>query len=236
MSLLDSKLVQIALVFLAFYVIMQIMNKDLSHENLDTAITPEGTGAPTVQVAPAPAATTGVSAPTMSVAAVPTGSPAPALQPTSLDGTASGGAQIVPAGTISTISSGGAPLPLSSTEETLMAAAPPTLPGESTASSSNVEAVDPDFLFGKRDALEPADLIPKVQDAELYAGLQPDPKLNQNFLQNRWSMGIDVSKPKRGFVNDLRGVPTPPVLAIVSPWNQSTQVPDLYRKSLGDIS
>jgi hypothetical protein len=99
----------------------------------------------------------------------------------------------------------------------------------------SVSPFEQDML--KDDNLNPYELIPKKQSEDIYADLKPDPSLNQNFLQNRWSLGIDVSKPKRGFVNDLRGAPPNPIpLTIVSPFQQPTQFPDLYRKTLGEIS
>ncbi|RKO93699.1 hypothetical protein BDK51DRAFT_45019 [Blyttiomyces helicus] len=102
----------------------------------------------------------------------------------------------------------------------------------------NVFYPDPspfDNVVTNRSQLNPADLIPKVQGAELYSGLEPDPTMNQSFLQNRFSLGIDCSRPTRNFNNDLRGTPYPPTIANVSPFNQPTQYPDLYRKSLGDV-
>ena len=90
-------------------------------------------------------------------------------------------------------------------------------------------------MFGRRDTLDPAELIPKTQDAELYAGLVPDPKLNQNFLQNRWSLGIDTKIANRNTVQDLRGAKAVP-LTVISPFNQVTQMPDLMRKTLDEVS
>jgi len=92
-----------------------------------------------------------------------------------------------------------------------------------------------DYLKDQR--LNAYDLLPKKDSEDIYADLKPDSKLNQNFLQNRWSLGIDVSKPKRGFINDLRGAPANPTpLTMVSPFQQPTQFPDLYRKTLGEVS
>ncbi|KAJ3024780.1 UNVERIFIED_CONTAM: hypothetical protein HDU68_007792 [Siphonaria sp. JEL0065] len=55
-------------------------------------------------------------------------------------------------------------------------------------------------------SINPADLLPsKANDYEIYSNMKPDANLDQNFLQSQWSLGMDVSKPKRGYVNDLRG-------------------------------
>ena len=236
MALLDNKLVHVALVVLALYVIVQIMNKDGASEHLDSAITPEGQAAPRVNVVPVTSATA-AAPPQISVPAITTGSPAPALQATSIDGLNGAGTPVMNISGTALTTTASSPSPVASTEETLLAAAPVSLPGDSVSDfSTRVEAVDPDFLFGRRTALEPSELIPKTPDAELYAGMQPDSKFNQNFLQNRWSSGIDVSVPKRTFINDLRGVPAPPALSIVSPWSNPTHSIDLYRKSLAEIS
>lgn len=240
MSFMDNRLVHVALLVVAVYVIVQIMDKNSAQEHLDAPlITPEGKAAPTINVVPvtSPPGPSSATPGTVSVSAITTGSPAPALQPVALDGTNSSGQPVVNITGTALTNTATTPLPMASTEETLHAAAPTALPGESVADfSKTVQAVDPDFLFGRRTALDPAELIPKVADSELYAGLKPDPKLNQSFLQNRWSLGIDVSKPKRGFVNDLRGSPAPPSISIVSPWGNSSTLPDLQRRSLADIS
>ncbi|KAJ3280869.1 hypothetical protein HK104_000352 [Borealophlyctis nickersoniae] len=237
MAMLDNKLVQIALVFVAFYIIMQIMNKNVYQENLDTVVTvsPESSGNTLVQVqSPTPPALT------TSIPGVPAA--ANALVTPELAGS-TGNASAVPVVTAApsaAISGAKIPAALTSVEETLLAAAPPTVTNAevSTKANQNIFAPEPtdlDAMFGRRAALDPAELIPKSQDVELYRNLVPDPKLNQNFLQNRWSLGIAVSKPKRGFINDLHGAAPNPV-AVVSPWGQPTQFPDLYRKSLGEIS
>ena len=60
----------------------------------------------------------------------------------------------------------------------------------------------------------------------MYGGFQPDPKLNQNFLQNQWSMGIDASVASKNYVNDLRGLPYAPAMnTAISPWNLPTHTP-----------
>lgn len=130
------------------------------------------------------------------------------------------------------------PSPLTSVEETLLAAAPPKL--SSSFGEENVFAptpVDMDALFDRKTSLDPSELIPKVQDSELYAGLQPDPRLNQNFLNNRWSLGIETSISKRNPVHDIRGVPPNPIAAgFTAIWNAPTILPDVHRKSICDVS
>lgn len=230
--MLDNKLVQIALVCLAFYVILQIMNGQVSQEHMDTVV--QMPGGVTVE-APA-SSVVKISQPS----AISTTVPANSLVTPELSGTGTASAVPVVTSSPSAAISTTVPSPLTSVSEDLLAAAPNVLPGDDRMGKQNAnifapEPTDLDELFGKRGFVDPSDLIPKVQDAELYGGLAPDPNLAQNFLQNRWSMGIDVSKPKRGFMNDLRGMKYVPPVATVSPWQQPTQFPDLYRKSLGDI-
>lgn len=251
--MLDNKLVQIALGLVALYVIMQIMNNGVSQENMDTIvnITPEQNGFPDVSVQQAKNSNTSVSvtnqnpfetvvniSPALSTS-VPAG--VNSLFTPELNGTSNASAKaVVTAAPSAALNTGKQPSALTSVEETLLAAAPKPIAGEMAASPDmgNVFAAEPtdlESLFGRRGAMNPADLIVKNQDAELYGGIQPDPKMNQNFLMNRFSMGIDVSKPKKGtIVNDLRGAPPPP--AIMSAiWNAPTVMPDLYRKSLADV-
>ncbi len=238
MAFMDNRLVHIGLICAAIYVIVQIMNKNAAQEHLDTAlITPEGTSAPTVAVTPAKAITNPSAPATIDVTAIPSSSPAPALQPVGLDGTNSAGAPVINLSGTALTKTASSPSPLASTDETLHAAAPLALPGESVADfSSSVQAVDPDFLFGRRAALDPSELIPKTQSSELYAGLKPDPALSGDFLQNRFSMGIDTSISRGSYVNDLRGsAPAPPV-SILSPWNNSVKQLDVLRKTLGEVS
>jgi len=233
--MLDNKLVQIALVFLAFYVLLQIMNGQVSQEHLDTVVqmpggvTVEAPAQAVVQVSQPSAISTTVPAPSNSLVT-------PELAATSSAASALPVVTSAPSAAISTT----VPSPLTSVEEDLVAAAPQVLPGDNLAGKQNAnvfapEPTDLEALFGKRDVLDPSDLIPKVQDAELYGGIVPDASMNNQFLTNRWSMGIDVSKNSRNFINDLRGAYANP-LATVSPWQNPTQFPDLYRKSLGEIS
>ena len=245
--MLDNKLVQIGLVFLAIYIVMQIMNKTVSQENMDSLITPVSlpnsnkTTMSSLTQSP-PSTVINITTPTSSSLTSTPPVAANALITQELAG-ATSAASAVPVVTGSpsaAITGGNIPSPVSASQGTLMAAAPPSLTSAETVALSNQnvfapEPTDLDSLFGKRSQLDPADLIPKNQDAELYGNFAPDPKLNQNFLQNRWSLGIDVSKPKRGFVNDLRGQPSAIPLAVISPFNQPTQSMDLYRKSLADI-
>lgn len=239
MAFMDNRLVHIGLICAAIYVIIQIMNKNAAQEHLDTAlITPEGQSAPTISVTPAKAITSpSVPASTIDVTAIPSSSPAPALQPVGLDGTNSVGAPVINLSGTALTKTADSPSPLASTDETLHAAAPLSLPGESVADfNSTVQAVDPDLLFGRRAALDPSELIPKTQSSELYAGLKPDPALSGDFLQNRFSMGIDTSISRGSYVNDLRGsAPAPPV-SILSPWNNSVKQLDVMRKTLAEVS
>lgn len=228
--MLDNKLIQIGLVFLAFYVILQIMNGQVSSEHLDSTIQIEAPPSSVVQVT------------TPSVSAISTSVPAPSnslVTPELASTSSTASAVPVVTSAPSAAITASVPHPLSSVEEDIVAAAPKVLPEDLTGKqNANVFAPEPtdlEAMFGRRSYVDPADLIPKVQDAELYGGIAPDPAMAQNFLNNRWSMGIDVSKPKRGFINDLRGVKYPPAMTFPSIWNQATQMPDLYRKSLGDV-
>ena len=234
---MDNRLVHIGLICAAIYVIVQIMNKNAAQEHLDSGIiTPEGGAAPTVTVVPA-ATASNTSPSAIGVTAVTTGSPAPALQPVSLDGLNPAGTPVVNISGTALTTTASSPSPLASTSETLHAAAPASLPGDSVADfNSTVQAVDPDFLFGRRTALDPSELIPKTQPAELYAGLKPDPALTGDFLQNRFALGIDTSISRNSYVNDLRGLPSLPPVTIVSPWGNSTHSLDLMRKSLAEVS
>jgi len=253
---LNNKLVQIGLIFLAFYVIMQIMNKNVSQENMDTLVTvsPQSGAVDVQQSMLSPTQVSVSQNPPNTIVKIETPSLSNALtagQPSAANAlvtpelagsTGSASAKpIVTAAPSAAISGGNIPSALTSVEETLLAAAPPTLPNEITTAKPNQnifapEPTDLDEMFGRRSTLDPAELIPKTQDAELYGGLKPDPKLNQNFLQNRWSAGIQTSSNSKGrVINDLRGVLTVP-FSVVSPFNQTTQFPDLYRKSLADIT
>ena len=233
--MLDNKLVQIALVVLAFYVVMQIMNNHVSQEHLDTVLSVPPAGQATVAVnAPGAQTTVSVSSPLAANALV-----TPELAATSSSASATPVVTSSPSAALTT----SIPAPLTAVEEDLMAAAPKNVVGQATDGSQNAnifapEPVDLDQMFGKRGFLDPSELIPRVstEDAELYGGFAPDPNLDQSFLQNRWSMGIDASVGTHNFINDLRGLPYPPKLAQVSPWQNPTQFPDLYRKSLCDVS
>ena len=231
---LDKKVVQIGLLIAAAYIIIQIMNNESTAEHMDAVVSipPEIENEKVSQVtneselhlinvAPSNALTT--TAPVTTVS-----SPSNALTTT------------VPIlSSNSSVSTEMVPSAITTVEGTPLAEAPPLLSvGEDTGEIFNGDPVDMDQIFGTRGTLNPSELIPKTEDAELYGGLQPDPKLNQNFLQNRWSLGIDTTVGKRNYVNDIRGIPQSsiPPLSIVSPWNQSTQMPDLMRKSLADVS
>lgn len=239
MSLMDNRLVHVALLAVAVYVIVQIMNKNSAQEHLDTPIvSTAGTSSPTVDIVPASTSTSSGKPAAVSVSAIPTGSPAPALQTVSLDGTNPSGAPVVNLSGTALTNTAQTPSPMASTDETLLAAAPASLPGESIADfSKTVQAVDPDFLFGRRTALDPAELIPKTPSAELYAGIAADPRLSGGeFLQNRWSLGIDASITRHNVVNDLRGSPPAPALAIVSPWGNPSKTMDVMRRTIAEVS
>jgi hypothetical protein len=107
--------------------------------------------------------------------------------------------------------------------------------GESMQSLS-VMGTDTDSMFNHQGTLNGNDLIPPPDKPELYGDLVPDARLNQNFLQNRFSLGIDVSAPKRNFSNDLRGSPQNPIpLTQISPFGMPSILPDIYRRSLSDV-
>ena len=126
-------------------------------------------------------------------------------------------------------SSGGAPLYTTTPDST-------TTLATTTPDSTFAPGLSP-TPYTAGSSLNPYDLIPQKMSEDIYVDLKPDPNLDQQFLQNRWSLGIDVSKPKRGFINDLRGAPANPTpLSVISPFQQPTQFPDLYRKSLCEIS
>ena len=243
--MLDNKLVQIALVVLAFYVILQIMNNHVSQEHLDTVVSVPPSGQAAVSIA-APGAETLVQVsapPALSALSNTVPQPSNGLTTPELAATSSAASAIpVVTSSPSAALTNNIPAPMTAVEEDLVAAAPQSLPedlamGKQNANIFAPEPTDLDAMFGKRGFVEPSDLIPKVsQDAELYGGFVPDPKNSQNFLTNRWSLGIDVSKPKKGFVNDLRGIPFPPKLSSLGPFGEVTQFPDLYRKGLGDIT
>ena len=79
------------------------------------------------------------------------------------------------------------------------------------------------------------DLIPTLdKDTDLFSQFKPDPKYDQYFLQNRFSPGIDASTTSRHYVNDMRGgLPVP--FASAEAFNNPTQFPDIYRKSLCEV-
>jgi hypothetical protein len=205
-----------------------MMNNHVSQEHLDTAVSVSPSGTETlVQTLPALSST--IPQPSNSLTT-------PELAATSSTASA---VPVVTSSPSAALTTQIPATPLTSVEEDLVAAAPKALPedlamGKQNANIFAPEPTDLDAMFGKRGYIEPSDLIPKVQDAELYGGFKPDPNLNQNFLQNRWSMGIDTSTNSRNFVNDLRGVPYPPQMASF-PWQNPTQFPDLYRKSFDEV-
>lgn len=253
----SSSLIQFALICLAFYIVWQIITKDSNQEHMDSLPPAATTSDSTIQVPTAPIQTPPTestaltsNAPVSAPASAPVSTPAATTsQPLSISADTSH----APVGTPTTIST---PAPVSAPTPVTVAPIPVvsggpaavTTPAATTvaqpsgtstlADTSDLFSVEPtnlDALFGHKTLLNPSELIPKTKDAELYADLKPDPKMDQNFLQNRWSLGIDVSKPKRGYSNDLRGNVYPP---ITMSWifNAPTTFPDLHRKSLAEVS
>ncbi len=236
-SLFNQRVVQIALVFLAFYVIMQIVNQNKIQENLDTLVTVDQPSSQ-VTVQQSPLSSTQVTVEknppdTLIKLQTPTVSPPSALA------TSSTSAKPVATDTPSAaLTAGKVPSALTSVDNTLVAAAPTGIDSSVTVPGESIFAPEPsdfDALFEKKTVLDPSDLIPKNADVELYGGFKPDPNLDQNFLQNRWSLGIDTSVTKHNFINDLRGAYPNPITN-TGIFNLPTQLPDLHRKSLGDIS
>lgn len=243
----NSSLVQFAIVFFAFYVIWQIINKNSGQtEHMDDTSPPAAlsTNLPTATPASNPSSSGDLTwsttpPPTVSYATLP-----PTMSYTDAIATAPKSAftdsvttpatfgQVLPANIINSAT------PAPSTTPPANQGALDQVSADTTGTSNDIftaQAADFDALFATKTILNPTELIPKTPDTELYAGIQPDPKLNQNFLQNRWSLGIDVSKPKRGYINDLRGQSAVPI-TVTSIWNNPTIFPDLYNKNLGEIS
>ena len=209
----DKKVVQAILIGIAVFVIIQIMYPKMTTEHSDSQATQ-------VQQVNNPAPeitnTSSYASPNSYTAAITAAAPSTvAVTDTTAPVTAS-----VASGAIKAANAVTTKAPAAAT----------------TAATTHHEivGVDMDEIFGARDQLHPQDLIPKPDGPELYSGLKPDAALNQNFLQNAWSIGIDVTKPKRGYINDLRGARPNPVGSFV--WQNPTQFPDLYNKNLGDVS
>src|SRR6478609_962065 len=202
--MLDNKLVQIALVFLAFYVILQMMNGQVSQEHLDTVVQVQSSGLPqtTVQIQQPSAVSTSIPAAANSLVT-------PELAATSSSASAVPVVTSAPSAAITNT----IPAPLTSVEEDLAAAAPQVLPEDLQMGKQNANIFAPepqayDALFGKRNSLEHSEIIPKVQDVELYGGRARSPELAENFLNNRWSSGIQTSVSGKGKgAGDLRGFP-----------------------------
>jgi hypothetical protein len=217
--MLDNKIVQIALIFFAFYIVLQIVNDQVSHEHLDSNVAPVQTVLP-VATSDEPIASNDLVTPELAATS----------------STAS--ANPVVTSTPSAAITDSVPNPVSSVGYDVVAAAPPVLPEDENQNANLFApgATEVNNLFGQRNQVEPSELIPKVQDAELYGGLAPNPAMNQNFLNNRWSMGIDTSVGKFNYVNDIRGLPHAPPMNVVAPWQNPTKLPDLYRKSLESVT
>lgn len=258
----NNKLMQIALVFLAFWVIMQMVGKQTSSEhldNVDTLVTvqPKLAAPASVNVEQSPLSQASVSvqstSPSQTLINVQTpssmvSSPAPVnslITPelASVSSTASAKPVVTSAPSAAITGTGAVPQPLTSVEEEVVAAAPKMTAPQTTSSvalNQNLFAPEPsdlDALFARgRTQLDPSELIPKVQEAEIYGNIVPDPKFDSKFLSNRFSMGIE-SKTSGQAINDLRGVPSNiPPLQNLSPWNMPTQIMDVHRRSLCDVS
>ena len=224
----NNSLIHLGLFLLTFVIIYKIIYKDSSHENLDSidnTMYASGAQLPASVLTPSTAITV---------------SPANAMTSDQLASTnlSTSGAPVVTSVPSGSITGANVPSPLTSVEETLLAAAPPNLPSSTSVGTDNLFAptpVDMDALFSRNDTLDPADLIPKVNDSELYSGLQPDPRLNQNFLNNRWSLGIDTSISKRSPIYDIRGALPNPISASVL-FNAPTIIPDVNRRGICDVS
>lgn len=246
MSLFENKYVQILLAVLAFYVLTQIMASKSTKENMDTVVTvPQSTGQVTIESPPtASISITNLPGQEKLVTVTPTPTMMPPQAPLPMpNGTISG----MPVMTSGPAASG--PQPLTSVEETLHAAAPNAeqlaavgaqlgLGGQDyTSQEYNSMPSDYSDLFSQRNQLEPSDLIPKIQEEDLYGNLKPNPKLDQNFLTNAFSGGISVEETTRNTILDIRGLPPsgPNPRMIVSPFLQPSQFPSSLRKSLADV-
>ncbi len=239
-SLLENRAVQIMLVIFALYVFMQL-SKQKGPEHMDVGTPLFENPTETVYLTPQQQQQQ-----QLVIQPIHQGSNAVGDSPTTLTPAISG--RSLPADVSQIVSQTASPesrppsqpqgpsvpAPLTSVEEQLLAKAPAVTAPE--VNMFDVAPVDYDEIFERRDELEPADLIPKVDTSELYGDIKSDPTYDQNFLTNSWSMGMETDLGKRDFINDLRGaVPIP--LSIVSPWNNPTKLsPDFQRKSLGDIS
>lgn len=245
-SLFDNNLTQLALLLLAFYVILQIMRSDSSSENMEaTTFSP---------VTPAPLQIPFQQVNTPSIPQVM--QPIPSSTSSEVYASAPSAGQVVPSmSTMAPIASFAMQPPVIQSPGQMQLTPEMATPNYSsnptyefnplmTAEDSNAPwtetptgiAMAPLGYGHPGDQISPQELIPPPMNNDLYGDLQPDANLAQNFLQNRWSLGIDVSKPKRGYVNDLRGVQYVVPYKVVSPFNQPSEFPDFYRKSLADIS
>ena len=275
----NSSLVQFAIVFFAFYVIWQIINKNSQAEHMDETSPPAALStnniAPVVPIVPAanfssntaPSAVSYATLPptmsytdTTSTATATATSILPSIyQPsdkiynyfndttTNSSGSAVHNSQLLAGNVVDSAVSGSVQNTQVLPANIVDSAVPPPpanigaldqLIGTSSGTANDpftAQAADFDALFATKTILNPTELIPKTPDTELYAGIVTDPKLNQNFLQNRWSLGIDVSKPKRGYINDLRGQAMNPI-TVTPIFGQPTIFPDLYNRTLAEIS
>lgn len=231
-SFLDNNLVKIAIAAVAFYFLWKTLSDNKSNtiqENLtDTPITVGASAAGTAnQTLALPTANTPV-APVLTVVPSqqllvqsPTTNILTPMQPLTSN-TA-----------ITTTTSTPAPATTDDTGFTMV----------TDADMQAVVGVDTGRLLDNRSGaansddhdIYPVDLVPKLnKDADLFAQFKTDPKYDQNFLQNRFSAGLDASTTTKRYVNDLRGgLPVP--FATTESFNNPTQFPDLWRKGLGDV-
>jgi len=244
MSLFENKYVQIFLAILAFYIFTQIVAKKSTTENMDTVVSVPGTtGEVTIGAHPSSTVSvTNLPGEEKLVTVTPPQATIPA--PTPPLPQANGSAAIAetvpsPVGP-APLTSLHAPAPGSSLSESTLAVGE-QLSGAPSAEFSTEEynklPADYSSLFTQRNQLDPADLIPKVEVEDLYGNLKPDPKLDQNFLQNAFSAGISVEETTKNAILDIRGLPPsgPNPRMIVSPWQQPSTFPSSLRKSLADV-
>ena len=214
-----NTIAKFAIVLLAFYLVCSYMNTDVEQSVVHVAEEqPAGKRAPfepgqqsKTTDAPAPIVTE------LGSASVPTtisvSQPVPGAAPVTVSVTQP--ANIAP-----------------STAPTLT---PSLVPTNVTATGFSAAPLDLDELFDQSGTLSAAELLPKNEEANIFADVKADPAFDKSFLSNRWLAGIDVSTAKRYYSNDLRGAPPPVTVVTVSPFNQPTRFPDQYSRSIKDV-
>jgi len=253
-SLIDNNFAQLALILFAFYVIMQIINSDTSAENMEnsqeeapnqtTQAPLQTTFAPYQPTPPAPMSEEFAPAPTMfpsiptmgptilpstpSPMTMPPSETAPPHMAPSIPEMPNYNPQMCPPGSLQTEYN---------TDSYCQNPNPLQEIGEIGAWSETPVGVNVDQSFGHRGQLSPQELLPPPPSPDIYGDLQPDENLAQNFLQNRWSLGLDVSNSKKHYINDLRGCPdnVAPYIT-VSPFMQPTSFPTLHRRNIKDVA